>query len=310
MPRTFSTQQTSPAKLGAINGSGKKGFNFMASLKDKVIVITGGSRGIGLAIAESLAREGAHLVLNARNAQELDTAKAKVAALTKGEVLTVAGDVSKQADNEKLAQAVKSKFGKLYGVVAAAGIYGSIGKFSETPIEEWVKAIDINLTGTARTLHALYPLLKANGSGRVVLFSGGGQGPMANFSPYVTSKGGIWRFTETLGAEFAQDGIYLNAMAPGAVNTKLLDELLAAGPDKVGADFYRKSIEQRENGGQSAEKAAKLVNYLMSDRSKGLYGKTISAIWDEYEKFENLEQLSKSDVFCPRRVVHSDGRTR
>ena len=101
----------------------------------------------------------------------------------------------------------------------------------------------------------------------------------------------------------SSENIFLNALAPGAVNTKLLDELLAAGPDKVGKAFFEKSVQQKENGGESPEKAAKLVMYLMSERSRGLYGKTLSAIWDDFENFENLEALSKSDIYCVRRVV-------
>lgn len=280
------------------------------TLKGKCILITGGSRGIGLAIAKSCAQSGANLVLCSRNLKELEVAKSEITSQSNVEVVIVAADVSKAEDNLKIKDIIEKKFSKLYGVVAAAGVYGSIGKFSETPIEEWTEAININLNGTARTLHAVYPLLVKNGEGRVILFSGGGQGPMPNFSPYVTSKGAIWRMTETLGAEFAADNIYLNAIAPGAVNTKLLEDLIAAGPEKVGSEFYKKSIQQKENGGQSPEKAAKLVSYLLSDKSRGLYGKTLSAIWDEYDKFADLESMSKSDIYCPRRVVTSDGKTR
>jgi NAD(P)-dependent dehydrogenase (short-subunit alcohol dehydrogenase family) len=126
---------------------------------------------------------------------------------------------------------------------------------------------------------------------------------MANFSSYVTSKGGIWRLTETLGHELAPENIFINALAPGAVNTKLLDELLAAGPEKVGKGVFEKSVQQKENGGESPEKAAKLVHYLMSEKSKGLYGKILSAVWDDFENFTDLEKLSKSDIYCVRRVV-------
>ena len=133
---------------------------------------------------------------------------------------------------------------------------------------------------------------------------------MPSFSDYVTSKGGIWRLTETLAAELAPKGIFVNAMAPGAVNTKLLDDLLTAGPDRVGQETYQRSLKQREDGGQSPEKACDLALYLLSKESKDLYGKTLSAVWDSFRDLGDPKSLSKSDVYCYRRVVDGKGNTR
>jgi NAD(P)-dependent dehydrogenase (short-subunit alcohol dehydrogenase family) len=249
-------------------------------------------------------------VITARSGEELKQTSDDIHAETGNACIPVICDVSKARDTENLVDAVRSQDGILFGLICAAGIYGAIGPFAETPFEEWEKAIDINLKGTARTIHSMYPFMKKGKNGKIVLFSGGGQGAMPNFSPYVTSKGGIWRLTETLAAEFACDHIYLNSIAPGAVNTKLLDELLIAGPERVGHGFYQKSIDQRDKGGESPEKAVDLCLYLLSEKSNGLYGKTISAIWDAYRKLENLEALSRTDMFCMRRVVDASGGTR
>ena len=113
-----------------------------------------------------------------------------------------------------------------------------------------------------------------------------------------------------MGAELATKKIFVNAIAPGAVNTKLLDDLLTAGPEKVGKEFFEKSLAQKEQGGTSPEKAAELALYLLSEKSKGLYGKTLSAVWDPYQDFKDLEKMSTTDIYQVRRVVEADGSTR
>lgn len=279
-------------------------------MKNKVIIITGGGRGIGQSIALTLKKAGASVVVSARSEADLQATAKLLADVPEGKFLTVKSDVTKDADLDRLLQATKKEFGAVYGLICAAGVYGAIGPFAENNFSEWEQAIQINLIGTARTIHRTLPYMTDPSGGRILLFSGGGQGAMANFSSYVTGKGGIWRFTETLGAELASKKIYVNSIAPGAVNTKLLQDLISAGPDKVGKEFYEKSMQQKDNGGQSPEKAANLCLYLLSEKSAGLYGKTLSAIWDPYTEFKDLEKLSKSDIYTVRRIVDEQGNTR
>jgi NAD(P)-dependent dehydrogenase (short-subunit alcohol dehydrogenase family) len=275
---------------------------------NKTIVITGGGRGIGRTIALHLAKIGYPVVVAARSDSDLKETSQRLSDLTQN-FLAVPCDVTQVDQVQALFQKAQ-QLGPLYGLICAAGIYGPIGPFVENDFHEWEKALDINLKGTALTVHCAFPHLKNRGEGRVVLFSGGGQGPLPNFSSYVTAKGAIWRFTETVGGELAAHQIYLNAMAPGAVNTKFLDDLLAAGPDKVGKVFYDRAMAQKANGGQPPAKAAELCEYLMSDSARGLWGKTLSAIWDDYKSLQNLEALSATDLFQVRRVVNPQGGTR
>lgn len=270
------------------------------SLSGKVIVITGGGRGIGRSIAQACQKAGAQVVVAARSASDLKETSVLFPCTT------VVCDVSKASDVQKLMKTA-SGLGPIYGLVCAAGIYGEMGPFRELDFEKWTEALEINLTGTARTVHAALKFMKKDS--RIVLFSGGGQGGMSNFSAYTTSKGGIWRLTETLGAELAKDEIYLNAMAPGAVNTKLLDDLIAAGPEKVGKEMYDKSLQQKKSGGQSADKASELTLFFMSEKARGLYGKTLSAAWDPFEKFTTSD-LMKDEIFTFKRVVDHSGGTR
>ncbi len=283
----------------------------MKELEGRHILITGGGRGIGLAMALACKRAGAAVSVLARSTSDLEKAAKEMRAIEPAiGCLALKADVTDAAALKNAMVSAAQKLGPIYGLVCAAGVYGALGAFANRPFEEWEKTIDINLIGTARTIHLALPLMTSPNGGRVVLFSGGGQGPMPNFSDYVTSKGAIWRLTETLGAELAPRRIFVNAIAPGAINTKLLDELLDAGPDRIGKDMYEKSLKQRDNGGQSPDKASDLCLYLLSEKSNGLFGKTLSAIWDKYREIENNEAVSQSDLYCYRRVVDAKGNTR
>lgn len=278
-------------------------------LKDKVIAITGGARGIGLSIALHLKALGAHIALFSRSAEDLKLAQVKLDEINSLPSLCLACDVTQQNQVQNFFNQASSRFGHLNGLICAAGVYGSIGNFIKMPFNEWGNAIDINLKGTALAIHSAYPFFDKSKAGKIILFSGGGQGPLANFSAYAASKGAIWRMTETLGEELASERIYVNAIAPGAVNTKFLDELLAAGKEQVGEELYKKSTDQKKQGGISPLKAAELAAWLLSSQSDGLYGKTLSAVWDPYKDFNNLEEMSKSAIYQVRRVVDFDGNT-
>lgn len=279
-------------------------------LKNKVIAITGAGRGIGKSLAEACKKQNARVAICARSESELNETLAELKKINQEPCFAMKCDVVDPVQTKKFFESVQKELGSLYGLICAAGVYGHIGSFLESSFEQWEKALDINLKGTALSIHTAAPYFDKSSSGRVILFSGGGQGPLPNFSAYAISKGGIWRMTETLGAELAQKNIFLNAIAPGAVNTKLLDELLDAGPERVGKEFYEKSLAQREQGGTSPMKSAELALYLLSEKSTGLYGKTLSAVWDPYKDFTNLEKMSSSDIYQVRRVVDNQGNTR
>ena len=201
---------------------------------------------------------------------------------------------------------VKKTFGRIDILVNAAGIYGPIGRVEDIDPKEWKNALDVNLTGTFLMAHALLPFLRKSSRGKIINFGGGGDGALPRFSAYVASKGGIVRFTETLAAELKEFPIDVNAILPGAVNTKFLDELLHTDPDKVGEEIYKKSLKQKEEGGIPPEKAAKLALFLASSKSDGLSGKTLSAVWDAYEEFPGrLNELMGSDAYTYRRVKPS-----
>jgi 3-oxoacyl-[acyl-carrier protein] reductase len=112
---------------------------------------------------------------------------------------------------------------------------------------------------------------------------------------------------ETLAEEVRGCGIDVNAIAPGALNTRMLDEILEAGPEKVGQAFYERSVKQKNQGGASLEKGANLAVFLASSASDGITGKLISAIWDPWETLAaHADELNQTDIYTLRRIVPKD----
>lgn len=279
-------------------------------LSGKSILITGGGRGIGLSIAETLKKSGAHVVIVARSSSDLESAQKKLSSIATGSSEAVACDITQKEDIQKACKIAAQKFGTIYGLVCAAGSHGEVGLFRNANFEAWETGIQVNVIGTALSVHTALQYMPSGKSARIVLFSGGGQNAFSHFSSYVTGKGGIWRFTETIGEELAPEKIYVNAIAPGAVYTQFLENLIQLGPDKVGAKYYQTLLDQKAGKSTPPEKAAELSLYLMSPASEGLYGKTLSAVWDPYWDFKELETMSKSDLFTFKRVIDQSGNTR
>jgi NAD(P)-dependent dehydrogenase (short-subunit alcohol dehydrogenase family) len=112
---------------------------------------------------------------------------------------------------------------------------------------------------------------------------------------------------ETLAEEVKSDGVDVNSIAPGALNTLLLDEVLAAGPEKVGRSFYERALKQKAAGGAPLERGAELAVFLASAASDGLTGKLISAVWDPWETFtEHMNDLKNTDIYTLRRIIPKD----
>jgi NAD(P)-dependent dehydrogenase (short-subunit alcohol dehydrogenase family) len=273
----------------------------MPSLSGKKTVITGGSSGIGKAIARAYLAEGAEVWIASRDAAAVKAAVAELGAKSRGSVI----DVADEASVAKFAKELRTEWGSIDVLVNGAGIYGPIGIVSEVEPKAWLAALTVNLYGTFLMTHAMVPLIPKGGS--IINFVGGGEGAYPHFSSYVAAKGGVARFTETVAAELQEKGIAVNAFAPGPVNTKFLDDLLAAGPEKAGRANYERALKQKKEGGVSPEKAAALCIWLASDAARGLTGKILSAVWDEYEKFpERMKEIMGTDVYAFRRVRPGD----
>lgn len=274
------------------------------------VLITGASQGLGKAIAKACIAEGANVLLCAREPVLLEETRAELAHATgKGQaVLAQAADVSRPSDAQRLVEAAKAALPRLDGVVNNAGIYGPLGPVEETGWDQWVRTVEINLYGTVLLCRAILPHFRKQGRGKIVNLSGGGAtSPLPHFSAYAASKAAVVRFTETLAHETRGTGIEVNAFAPGSLNTRLLDEVLAAGPEKVGRAFYERSVKQKAEGGVPLDTGAKLCVFLLSSKSDGITGRLHSAVWDPWEKLpEHRAELDNGDIYTLRRIVPED----
>lgn len=271
-------------------------------LKNKVAIITGGSGGIGQVVAQAFLAEGATVVIAARKEGDLEAAERELRQ-TGGQVSTCRCDVAKSPDVQELIASTIDRHGRIDVIVNAAGTYGPIGPTETVDLEEWKRAFEVNLFGLFDVIRQALPQMKKQGGGKIINFSGGGDGPLPNVSAYSASKFAVLRLTETLAAEFRNDHIDINAIAPGAVITKLFEQGLAAGREALGEETYAKLIAQKEQGGVPPEKAAALCVFLASDDSDGLSGKFLSAVWDNWQAYtpDKITQLMASDVLTSRR---------
>jgi 3-oxoacyl-[acyl-carrier protein] reductase len=279
-------------------------------LEGRCTLIAGASQGLGLAIAEAFLREGASVALCARDGSLLSDAARRLAPLAgHGQRLLLRPcDVSKKGEVEQLVAWSEAGLDGLDVLVNSAGVYGPKGPIEENDWEAWVRAVEIDLLGAALLFRSVIPALRRRGRGKIVQLSGGGAtAPLPRLSAYAASKAAVVRLVETVAVELAPHQIDVNAIAPGALNTRMLDEVLAAGPAAVGEDFYQRALRQKEGGGAPLEQGAGLAVFLASGESDGITGRLLSAVWDPWETLAaRREELAGSDIYTLRRVVPGD----
>ena len=280
------------------------------ALAGRAAVITGASQGLGLTIAEAFLREGASVMICARDAARLDDARTQLAvhAGAGQRIETLAADVSKRDDVARLAAAALAAFPQVHVLVCNAGVYGPMGAIEDVDWDEWTRAMQINIDGSVLPCRAFVPHFKARGYGKIIQLSGGGATtPLPRITAYAASKAAIVRFAESLALELQPHGVDVNAIAPGALNTRMLDEVLAAGPERVGRDFYDRMTVIKEKGGTPLEKGAALAVYLASAASDGITGRLLSAIWDPWPTLaDRWAELEPTDVYTLRRITPKD----
>lgn len=257
------------------------------SLQDQVVIITGAGRGIGRAIALGLASKGAAVALASRTAVELDETGELVRAAG-ARCRTIKTDVSKASEVEQLVGTTLAEFGRIDALVNNAGVQGPIGPLAANDPARWMRTLEVNLMGAVLTMQAVLPHMTGRGQGKIVNLSGGGAlAPRANFSAYAASKAALVRLTETVAEEVAPYNVQINAVAPGAVNTRMLKEVIDAG-EMAGAELAAARRRQAE-GGNSAAAAAELVSWLLSAASGTLSGKLISAVHDDWRNWKEAD---------------------
>jgi NAD(P)-dependent dehydrogenase (short-subunit alcohol dehydrogenase family) len=285
------------------------------NLQGHVALVTGASQGLGKEIARAFRAAGASVAMVARDPDRLWHAAVDIA----GEdpdpahrLLALPCDVTDEAAVSEVVARTSAVFGHLDILVNNAGIYGPKGPIEQVNLDEWRRALDINLLGTLIPIRQVVGSMKERRCGKIINLSGGGAtNPMPFITAYAASKAAVVRLTESLALELHDFHVDVNAVAPGALNTRLLEEILQAGPDQVGTAFYQKSLEQKAKGGASLVNAAELCVFLASSASNGVTGRLISAVWDNWASLpERAEELRLTDIYTLRRITSADrGRT-
>jgi NAD(P)-dependent dehydrogenase (short-subunit alcohol dehydrogenase family) len=223
-------------------------------LANKVALITGGSRGIGKAVAAAFAREGAKLALCARNADELQQTIAELRRM-KAKAEGWPCDVTIESSVKDFVHEAQRAFGRIDILVNNAGVMTRPAPMVELEVRKWDYTIAVNLRGPFLVTQAVLPFMLKQNSGSVINVSSTiGRGAYANFVAYATSKWGLEGFTQTLAAELRSSHIRVNSVEPGYVATKLTG--------------YH---------GSKPESVTDVFVYLASDESKSVTGKMLSS---------------------------------
>lgn len=205
---------------------------------------------------------------------------------------------------ENLVLTAVQQAGRVDVLVNAAGIYGPIGPTADIDISAWVRGAEVNLFGPFYLCRAIVPHFIQRMQGKIILLGGGGATtPLPNFSSYAATKAGVARFADTLAEELKEFNIQVNVIAPGLVDTRLQDDVLAAG-SRAGALFNKiKQARETGAGAVSPEVAANLAVFLASSASGKLTGKLIAAPYDPWREWAGkADQLNATPLYTIRRL--------
>jgi NAD(P)-dependent dehydrogenase (short-subunit alcohol dehydrogenase family) len=239
----------------------------VGSLDGKVAIVTGGSQGIGRAIADGLAREGARIVI-------ADLQGADEAASSYPDGVGIRCDVSSEEDVSHLAEAVVDRCNGVDVLVNNAGLYASLAMrpFDQIPLDEWRKVMDVNVASMFLTCKLIVPLMRERGGGKIVNISSGTPFRGVPFLlHYVTSKGAIVAFTRALAKELGKDNVHVNCVAPGFTMSTGVQE----HPEVIEA-LQKASVSARTlQRDQVPEDVVGAVVYLCGPSSDFVTGQTI-----------------------------------
>lgn len=258
-------------------------------MKQKTVLITGATRGLGARITQHFWRLGANLILVARDASKLLALRTTLLASagSQQKINVIQTDLACADAVTKLTEQLNC----VDILINNAAIQGPIGPAWENDWEKWQTTLQVNLLSPVALCRAVLPHMMQNNYGKMINISGGGATQARpQFSAYATAKSGLVRFSETLAEEVKSFHIDVNCLAPGVMNTDMLNEIAKTSVDDT-----------------SLEQAAELCVFLASSVCDGVTGKLISAIWDPWKKLPDyIHDIKNSDVYTLRRIVPKD----
>lgn len=260
----------------------------MFDMKDKVVIITGAASGLGRQTAEILASQGVKLTLVDLNEETLKEVEEIILTNNEGaEVLSIAGDVSDEELAKKYTKDTVEKFGKIDGFFNNAGIGGKQNLTEDFGSEEFDRVVSINLNGVFYGMQHVLKVMRDQGFGSVVnCASVGGIRGVGNQSGYAASKHGVVGLTKNSGIEYGQYGVRVNAIAPGAIMTEMVENSLKQmnpdNPEEAGKEFV--SVNPMKRFGKP-EEVAGLVTFLLADESAFVNAQTIPVDGGQSQKY-------------------------
>lgn len=262
----------------------------MSSFHGKTIVITGAGMGLGLATAKVLAQKGANLSLIDYNEEALSKAKEAIISENPAiDILTIVANVADEAAVKNYVDRTVEKFGKIDGFYNNAGIEGKQAPLTTYDIEVFKKVVDINLMGVYYGMRYVIPVMQQNGGGRIVnVASVGGIRGVVNQTAYVATKHAVSGMTKNAAIEYAKDGIFTNAIAPGAILTPMVAEAFnqvnPSDPKAAETEYAQRNPTRRLG---QPEEVGKLVAFLLSDDCSYVNGQTIAIDGGESNLYGN-----------------------
>ena len=245
-------------------------------LANKVIIITGASKGLGISMAEECAREGAKVVLAARSQKELD-AVAETIRSAGGEAEAVPTDMSQPDAIENLVRQAVARFGRIDGLVNNAGV-NYVKPFLEVDLKEWQRVLDVDLTGSFILTQLCARQIKSQGTcGSIVqIASVHTHASLAGAAPYDAAKHGLVGFSKAAAVELAPLGIRVNILSPGLCATEIWKDIVAAAPsEKECHDYWNANIPGQRL--VTPAEIAKCTIFLLSDDSSCMTGANVFA---------------------------------
>jgi 3-oxoacyl-[acyl-carrier protein] reductase len=236
----------------------------------RTALVTGGSRGIGRACCQRLARAGARVAINYRARKDDALETARLVEEAGGKAMTVQADVADQRSVESMVAQVNEQFGPIEMLVNNAGVYEHL-PHEKTTLDHWQHTLDVNLTGPYLVTWAVKAQMMERKYGRIVNVSSiAGLRARPYAIAYAASKAGLIGFTKSVAEALAPSNIRVNAVAPGLIDTEILSDVEQATLDRLVEQTPMKRIGQ-------ADEIADVVHFLLSDASRFMTGQTLVA---------------------------------
>lgn len=276
----------------------------------KTVFVSGGTSGLGLQAVEYFARNGFSVIFCSRNLAAVDKTVTHLRSLTQEhqQIIGFENDISNEVTTFEMFEKVRHLKLSIDILLCNAGVIGPIDKFLDCNVQDWQNAFGINVYGTTNLIKEVLPSMLSKKWGRVIHISGGGATkPLHGMTSYSASKAAAVRLIETLAIEYKDSGVTFNSIAPGMVKSQLLDQMINAGPDRVGEELFARSSKKAKETVSYPESAISLISFVSGEESAGITGKLISAEWDNWQEWpKHVDKLLDSDLYTIRRIVGKD----